>query len=437
MSYSTRSGRQSGRGGQQQTQVTYHQSPRQPGQQQSYQQFQPPQMMYPASQPAPPGASSPLPQHQQQQQQQHQQQQQYQQTQQSPQTPQFKTQQPAIVKMETSTPAKTGAPEGQAAQSPVVLTHQIPVPSQPQVPTQAQGAAPSAAQSLAQPGQLSLKDDDSEVSELKPWKKQKNPSFKVNKVLKRRRQNARFRKLLIPKNAIMVLNELQPGISFEAEEQTNAFSQLTYTVRINIDNTTYTGEGPSKAAAKAAAAELAVKGLILKKISDSGCKKEGDEEIMDTTSGDDASEKGSTNGRRVIPEDEVPWGSLASFALFKLFADWKAQGTSIPTVMTPPPVKTIHKPPGPKTTTPPPKGATVLPENAEALHPVTLVGRVFPGTLFTEISREGTPPYLTFCMGATVNGVTYTGTAKSKKEAKKYCAIEVLKGSNIPYNTNI
>lgn len=35
----------------------------------------------------------------------------------------------------------------------------------------------------------------------------------------------------------------------------------------------YSGEGPSKTAAKAAAAECAVKGLILKKISEAGIKK--------------------------------------------------------------------------------------------------------------------------------------------------------------------
>ena len=56
----------------------------------------------------------------------------------------------------------------------------------------------------------------------------------MNKVQKRRRQNARFRKLLIPKNAIMVLNELQPGITFEADEQTNAFNQVSYTVKIEV-----------------------------------------------------------------------------------------------------------------------------------------------------------------------------------------------------------
>lgn len=55
-------------------------------------------------------------------------------------------------------------------------------------------------------------------------------------------------------------------------------------------------------------------------------------------------EDGSTNGRRPIPEDEVPWGSLASFALFKLFADWKSQGSSIPTILSPPQASAAAKP---------------------------------------------------------------------------------------------
>lgn len=290
--------------------------------------------------------------------------------------------------------------------------------------------AASSAQTL---GQSSEGHEQAETP--RPWQKKK-PTFKINKVQKRRRQNARFRKLLIPKNAIMVLNELQPGITFDSDEQMNAFNQLTYSVKVEIDGVTYTGEGPSKATAKAAAAELAVKGLILKKISDASTKKEkdggngngGEDDQMDTTSGDDMSEKGSTNGKRVIPEDEVPWGSLASFALFKLFADWKAQGTNIPSVVPPSILKPI-----PKAT--PPKAAQAkgsMPENPETVHPVTLVGRLYPGTLFSELSREGTPPNLTFCMGATVNGVQYTGTAQNKKEAKKNCALNILKAMNVP-----
>lgn len=71
-----------------------------------------------------------------------------------------------------------------------------------------------------------------------------------------------------------------------------------------------------------------------------------------------------------------------------------------------------------------------MPENLETLHPVTVVGRLYPGTLFTEISREGTPPNLTFCMGASVEGVQYTGTGKYPLilclEISEYCIFNIL-----------
>lgn len=53
-----------------------------------------------------------------------------------------------------------------------------------------------------------------------------------------------------------------------------------------------------------------------------------------------------------------------------------------------------------------------MPENPETMHPVTLVGRLFPGTLFTEDAREGNAPYLTFTMGADVCSVHYTGAGE-------------------------
>ena len=40
-------------------------------------------------------------------------------------------------------------------------------------------------------------------------------------------------------------------------------------------------------------------------------------------------------GRRLI-EDDVPWGSLASFALFKLFSEWQSQGFQLPPSGLPP-----------------------------------------------------------------------------------------------------
>ncbi|XP_034230569.1 double-stranded RNA-specific editase 1 [Thrips palmi] len=413
MSFNTRSGR--GRG-LQQTQVTYHQTP-------------------PRMQPTPSPYQSPYLQHQ---------------------LPPFNPA-PGPVSPAPAQPAPPG-----------VVPQPLPVPTQDQQPqfktmqiTKMESGSPPGS-----PSQLAEK----EPTETRPWKKTKNPSLKVNKVLKRRRLNARFRKILFPKNAIMVLNELQPGVQFEGSESTNAFSQTSYSVKIEIDGVKYTGEGSTKASAKAAAAELAVKGIILKKIAESA-KKDAvpvEEEPMETASGDgdDVSEKGSLNGgRKVIPEDEVPWSSLASFALFKLFAEWKTQGSVIPPVVSLPSGKSANKNSNPRNKPPGPAAATAIaagtaanatyvalpasagggvaaslvkavPENAETLHPVTLVGRLFPGTAFTEVSRVGTPPHLTFTMGVNVNGIAYEGVGKNKKEAKKQCAMEVLRAAGVPFNPN-
>jgi hypothetical protein len=35
------------------------------------------------------------------------------------------------------------------------------------------------------------------------------------------------------------------------------------------------------------------------------------------------------NGATTQPEDDVPWGSLASFALYKLFNEWQSQGINV------------------------------------------------------------------------------------------------------------
>jgi len=52
--------------------------------------------------------------------------------------------------------------------------------------------------------------------------------------VKKRRQNARLRKILQPKNAIMVLNELKTGIKFTFQEHTNALTQTMFVVNAEV-----------------------------------------------------------------------------------------------------------------------------------------------------------------------------------------------------------
>ena len=43
------------------------------------------------------------------------------------------------------------------------------------------------------------------------------------------------------------------------------------------------------------------------------------------------------------------------------------------------------------------------------------------------VSETGTPPNMVFTIGTEIDGRTFTGMGKNKKDAKKNCAVEVLK----------
>ena len=99
------------------------------------------------------------------------------------------------------------------------------------------------------------------------WPTRRWPTFKVSKKIKRRRMNARLRRLLVPKNALMVLNELHPGVKFSVQEQKNALHQCFCTVQVEVEGKMYSGQGISKTLAKQLACENALRGLLLEKLA--------------------------------------------------------------------------------------------------------------------------------------------------------------------------
>ena len=56
------------------------------------------------------------------------------------------------------------------------------------------------------------------------------------------------------------------------------------------------------------------------------------EDEKNTSGGEADSIASDSRSRRSFPEDDVPWGSLASFALHKLFMEWQSQGAEVPVV---------------------------------------------------------------------------------------------------------
>ncbi|KAK9504036.1 hypothetical protein O3M35_010477 [Rhynocoris fuscipes] len=247
----------------------------------------------------------------------------------------------------------------------------------------------------------------------KPWMKRGSLAIKISRRIKKRRQNARLRNILAPKNAMMVLHELHPELKMTISEQPNAANQMGYTVEIEIDGKIYRGHGMSKITAKQAGSENALKAVLLEKLEQNNVK------------GADGSPNKFGPGGKQIQEDDVPWGSLASFALYKLFSEWQSQGFQLPASSGLPAVFQ-------RAGVPLPFPKKLLPEDASKKHPVQLLNQIRPGCQFIE-SREGMPPNLTFTFSVVVDGQTFTGVGTNKKDAKKECAKHALEAMGVKY----
>merc|ERR1712083_960170 len=142
---------------------------------------------------------------------------------------------------------------------------------------------------------------------------------KVPKAVQKKRNNYRLRRLVAPKAPLTVLNELigtTEPVTYtflDVEGVAPNMPQHMFTAMATVHGEKYQGMGPSKAIAKNICAEQVIQAIVAKKCAEK-------REMMDTG---DENEKPKN-------EDETPWASLASLALFKLFNDWQAQGYVLP-----------------------------------------------------------------------------------------------------------
>ncbi|XP_034947332.1 double-stranded RNA-specific editase 1-like isoform X2 [Chelonus insularis] len=272
------------------------------------------------------------------------------------------------------------------------------------------------------------------------WKRLKIPGVKVNRKLKRLRMNQRLRKTLMPKNAIMVLNEMKAGVRFNLIENQSLPNSM-FLVHAELDGKTYVGQGLSKPLARQNAAENALKGLLLEKMNAASKKMIKMEEDSDTNSQNNSMNNDEDGESTNIPiqtpmetnaepdeTDEIPWSSLASFALYKLFLEWQNQGTVVPM-----PRSGIQQAAKSKAETRV-VSEKKLPPNPWTVHPVMLLNQMRPGSTYVEVSRRGNPPNTVFTLSVEIDGQAYCGEAKNKKDAKKMAAKNALKAVfNVDY----
>jgi len=264
----------------------------------------------------------------------------------------------------------------------------------------------------------------------------------IPNAIKKKRSNFRLRKMLVPKAPLCVLNEMvgQPNqVQYTfvdthpgAVAQANAHMRPgmpkmeLFTAQCTLDGEVFAGTGPSKQIAKNIAAEHAIQHFFMKKFEESKSKDQKDPET----------------GEPLKPnqmEDETPWAQLASLALFKLFNDWQAQGYSVPLELWKAPsgesgsgAAAAAAPAGQagaeaEGEKKPQQPAKKMPDNPTDRHPVQLLNELRGGVSYSLVAESGTPPNMTFTFGTQIDGQTFTGEGKNKKDAKKNCAVNVLK----------
>lgn len=269
----------------------------------------------------------------------------------------------------------------------------------------------------------------------------KRTYFKVPNKLKKKRQNARLKKILQPKNAAMVLHEIKPGVKYSFHEQYSKLSPHLIISSVEVDGKTYLGKGLSRAYAKMNAAETVLKSMLLQKLY----KTNYSTKAVESEDVKMKEESDPVDGETEVPEipesdDDFPWSSLASFALYKLFSEWETQ----PSESGSPGAQSEDVVPESGSTTPQRESivkniaasskATAapmkkVPENATERHPVMLLHQLRPGTQFEEVPSTGPPGDVIFTMKIVIDDKTFTGVGKNKKEAKKEAAKAALTGA--------
>ncbi|CAH0563376.1 unnamed protein product [Brassicogethes aeneus] len=262
----------------------------------------------------------------------------------------------------------------------------------PQQQQQQQPIAEPKVEPMSQtPAETPAAEGEGEITPKKFWAARKG--IKISKKEKQRRRNMRLSKILQPKNAVMILNELVRSPTFTVNDVPEQ-AKPCYKATVVIDGVEHVGMGNGKNQAKNSAAESAIKYLIKHKRISSMGSEEGGEEKMDV---DEANADGT--------EAPLPWQHVASFALFKLFTSW-GEDTRVNVEGE----KIEHRP------------SKVMPANPDKMQPLMLLNQMLPHAQFEEVGKTGAPPNVLFTFNCKVDEHVFQGSGSSKKVAKKMAA---------------
>lgn len=268
-------------------------------------------------------------------------------------------------------------------------------------------------------------DDDIQMSDGRGAKKgNKRKSWKFGKAGS---SNASVRRMVPPKSPWTILEELGKSLDLEINhsflEPVEEDGLKMFPCEVIVNGDPYVGSAPDADISQNIAAEMAIQAYVVHVVNNG---------------------TGEPQPELADPLDNAPWAALASLGLFKLFNDWQSRGFAIP--MMNPPLSATNNP-----NTPSPakrkkednpgfqhgfvmKPMKKLPDNPTSVHPVQLFNQCYPDAEFACTLGGCNTPYT---VTVTVDGQSFTGEARNKKDAKKMCAIAAAKALlNVDYSVD-
>jgi double stranded RNA-specific editase B len=200
----------------------------------------------------------------------------------------------------------------------------------------------------------------------------------------------------LPKNALMQLNEIKPGLQYRLVTQSGPVHAPTFTMAVEVNSHSFEGTGPTKKKAKLLAAEKALASFV---------------------QFPNASEAHQAMGRQITSGDFTSDSADVVTSLFNNFdpsaphdlgegftGSSPGMNGNSATITSPRPVQ------------PQPAGK----------NPVMILNEIRPGTKYEFISETGESHAKNFVMSVTVDNETFQGSGRNKKLAKARAAQAAL-----------
>ncbi|XP_045482976.1 intersectin-2-like isoform X2 [Harmonia axyridis] len=229
---------------------------------------------------------------------------------------------------------------------------------------------------------------------------------KLSKYEIQRRRNQRLSKLLQPKSAMVILNEVGKNVTYNVERSQTKTGPKGYMFKATlvVDDTTHEGHGLSKSSAKNEAAEKALRFLVKHKKLIQTVTGEPSSAANPPAEVEESMDTSATTEQLV--DTPLAWQQLASFAIYKLLDSW---GEDLEMVKE---ENKVDKKP-------------VKKFSAELVNPLMLINQMLPRVNFEEMPRTSVGSTNTFNFRAIVDGKTFTGSGVSKKVAKRAVAFAI------------